>query len=1100
MITSPRESRERSAPTTEARQRSLASARLLRAPVAFAVLAGLLMAAVARIPSPWMAAGVVGLVVGGWCGMWLARPLPGRADLRWLAPAFGMAAGLFAARVTPATAIVTTAAATSIVGGIRVLVRQLQPHADWDDPAPASIALATLAAVAAVLAWLCTQGVPLLQGAWLALWPAIVVGAIAAFAAALTLAAVDPPDPFAEDPRRATLVLSLALLLGAGALSIFSPRLVPLLAIGLLALAAAGRPRTLGVLALVFAIAALVLADYGAATLSRIAGGWSTAAALGLVATMLALALVGSLLTHQRDRVRARLRAASGHLLTLTEKSPGLVATFDRDLRHRHVNDAYRTWTGLARDRIEGATLGDVLGLEFAGKLATSAARAMAGAPQQLQADRGDRALDIRLEPYFGVDGAIDGFHLLAEDITWRKQGERDLRTLVNASPEPTLVLDEDGRILMHNEAASTLLGASASDLIGTPLPTWLSESEGVTPAAGEAGLRVRRRDGMTFPVELKLGAMPGEHGGRSVVTLRDLSRHVALENAARAAQAQAQATLDSISDALVVVDPSGAITAFNPAATALTGWTREDALGRALEDVIKLVESASGVPQVSVLRDALKSGQAMRREGERELVRRDGEQRVVEESASPLRDAHGRGIGGVLLLRDVSHAREQAQALAHMAQHDALTGLPNRVLFQDRLMQALATVGRGNRGAVLYIDLDKFKPINDTLGHPVGDKVLQEVAQRLRDCVREDDTVSRQGGDEFVLLLQRLADPRDAARVAEKLIRSVEQPIAFESHELRVGASVGISLFPQDSREARTLMKQADTALYHVKETGRGRYSYFTDLMGERAEVRMRTENDLRLALAAEDFVLDYQPVVNARTGNFSSIEALLRWRRADGTVLLPETFLAVAEETGLIIQIDEWVLGRACLQNAAWQQAGLPRLPLSVNVSLARFDAERLLAQVDAALTRATLDPQWLELEFRGDQLFALGEPARALVADLRAMGVKVAIDDIATTQASVSQLVDFGFDALKVDIAIVHALVDDERARRIAEAVCRTGFAMQCDVVAKGVETETHRELLARWGCGGLQGTLFSGPLSSTALAQLLQRTDPTLARSA
>ncbi|WP_407909658.1 EAL domain-containing protein [Lysobacter claricitrinus] len=1074
----------------------------MRAPVAFAVLAGVLMAAASRVLPASLAAGAVGAVLGGWLGLWLARPLAGRADARWLMPTLGIVAGLFAAHVAPATAIVATAAITAAVVAIRALVRQLHPQVEWDDPAPAAVALATLGLATLALAWLCVQAVPLLHGAWLAAWPAIAAAATAAFAASLTLAAVDPPDPFAEDPRRVTLVLSLAMVLGAAALSMFSPRLVPLLAIGLLALAASGRPRTLGALSLVLAIAALIAADFATSTLSRIAGGWSTAAALGLVATMLAVALLGSLLAHQRDRVRARLRAASGHLLTLAEKSPGLVATFDRDLRHRHVNDAYRRWTGLTRERVEGATLADVLGIEFAAKLKTSAASAMAGASQQLQADHGDRALDIRLEPYFGLDGAIAGFHLLAEDVTWRKQSERDLRTLVNASPEPTLVLDEGGRIQLHNEAAAALFAATDADLVGTLLPTWLTASDGTTPAAGtEAGLRARRRDGTTFPVDLKLGSMPGEHGGRAVVTLRDLSRDLALEQAARAAREQAQATLDSISDALVVVDPSGTVIAFNPAASELTGWTREDALGRVLEDVITLIEPTQGVPQVSVLRDALKSGKAVRLEGERELVRRDGAQRVVEESASPLRDAQGRAIGGVLLLRDVSHAREQAQVLAHMAQHDSLTGLPNRVLFQDRLGQALAQVAQGKRGAVLYIDLDKFKPINDTLGHPVGDKVLQEVAQRLRECVREDDTVSRQGGDEFVLLLQRLADPRDAARVAEKLIRSVEQPIVVDGHELRVGASVGISLFPQDARDARTLMKQADTALYHVKDTGRGRYSYFTDLMGERAEARMRTENDLRLALAAEDFVLDYQPVVNTRTAKFTSVEALLRWRRADGTVLLPETFLSVAEETGLIIQIDEWVLGRACLQNAAWQQAGLPPLPLSVNVSLARFDPDRLLAQVDAALNAATLDPQWLEIEFRGEQLFALGEPARGLVADLRAMGVKVAVDDIATSQASVSQLVDFGFDALKLDLAVVDALIDHERARRVAEAICRTGLALQCEVVAKGVESDATRELLARWGCGSVQGTLFSPPLSSTALARLLQRTDPpTMARSA
>ncbi|TZF90191.1 sensor domain-containing protein, partial [Cognatilysobacter lacus] len=800
----------------------------------------------------------------------------------------------------------------------------------------------------------------------------------------------------------------------------------------------------------------------------------------------LATALLGSLLAHQRDRVRARLRAATGHLLTLAEKSPGLVATFDREFRHRHANDAYLRWAGVAREGVAGTLLSEALGHPFATQIATSAARAMAGASQQLQAERAERLLDVRLEPYFGLDGAIAGFHLLADDITWMRQGERDLRAMVNASPEPTLVLDEDSRIQLHNAPAEAMFAASATELVGTPLAAWLNE-QGETPDA--RGLRARRRDGSTFPVELRLGSMPGEHGGRSVVTLRDLSRDRALEAAALAAREQAQATLDSISDALVVVDIAGVVTAFNPAATALTGWPREDAVGNAVNDILQLVDRDSGEARASVLHGVLQQGRAARLEGGRDLVRRDGERRAIEESASPLRDVAGKIAGAVLLLRDVTAAREEAQALAHMAQHDSLTELPNRVLFQDRLTQALATVARGNRGAVLYIDLDRFKPINDTLGHPVGDKVLQEVAQRLRACVRDDDTVSRQGGDEFVLLLQRLADPRDAARVAEKLIRSVQEPILHEGHELRVGASVGISLFPQDARDAQTLMKQADTALYHVKETGRGRYSYFTDLMGERADARMRTENDLRLALAADDFVIDYQPVVDARTGRFTSVEALLRWRRMDGTVLLPEMFLAVAEETGLMLQIDEWVLGKACRQNAAWQQAGLPPLPLSVNISLARFDPARLLAQVDAALAAATLEPRWLEIEFRGEQLFVLGEPARALVADLRALGVKVAVDDVATSQASTSQLIDFGFDALKLDIAVVEALSDDERARRIAEAVCRTGAALGCQVIAKGVESDAHRELLMRWGCTGLQGTLFSPPLASTAVGALL-----------
>ncbi|WP_460833106.1 sensor domain-containing protein [Lysobacter humi (ex Lee et al. 2017)] len=1054
-------------------------------------IAGLLFAAARGLPAN-LGAMALGAAVGAWCGIWAARPLDGRADLRWLLPAAGIALGLAAARLPPSWTLVATVAASVTALALRSGLRRWHSRYEWDDPAVTATLLTVLAAIAGPFALLATRVLPTASGSdWMTLWPAVSLGAVVAAACATTLGASEERDPFADDPRRITVVLLGATVLGGAALALWAPRFAPLLVVALLALAAGGRARTLAVLGAAIAVAAAALADLRPLLLGAMFGGWSGTASLALVAVVLALASTGSLLVHQRDRVRARLRAASGHLLTLAEKSPGLVATFDRERRHRFFNDAYRAWSGLPADRLQGAPMTDVLGEPVVSRLDSSIARAMAGASQQLQVETAQgRSLDVRLEPYFGLDGGIAGVHVLAEDVSWRGQSERDLKALVAASPEPTLVLDESGQIQLHNEAAAALFAATSRELVGTPLTAWLSEATGRQAREGaDAGLRARRSDGSVFPVELRLGSMPGEHGGRAVVALRDLSRQRALEEAARHAREQAQATLDSISDALVVVDRDGTITGFNPAATELTGWPAADAVGRVLEEVVRLVDPGQGAMRPSIVRDVLRTGRPGRADGEIELVRRDGAQRAIEESASPLRDRTGQSIGGVLMFHDVAHVREQAQALSHMAQHDFLTGLPNRVLFQDRLTQALATVAQGGKGAVLYIDLDKFKPINDTLGHPVGDKVLQEVSTRLRACVREDDTVSRQGGDEFVLLLQRLADPRDAARVAEKLIRSVEQPILVDGHELRVGASVGISLFPQDGRDARTLMKQADTALYHVKETGRGRYSYFTDLMGERAEARIRMEHDLRFALMNEDFVLDYQPIVDVATGRFTSVEALLRWRRGDGSVLLPQDFLSVAEETGLIVQIDEWVLREACRQNAAWQARELPRWPISVNVSLARFDPARLLGQVRESLASAALDAACLEIEFRGDQLIPLGDKGRALVAELRAVGAKVAIDDVASTDASVASLADLGLDALKLDLSVVGALPDDARARRVAEGVCRLGRALGYPVIAKGVESEAHRELLVGWGCVGLQGALFAPPMSAELLPALV-----------
>jgi diguanylate cyclase (GGDEF)-like protein/PAS domain S-box-containing protein len=1074
-----------------------AIARLLRAPVALA--AGALVAAWASARlGGGVAYALLGAVAGAWGGLWAGRRLPGHADLRWLLPAPAVAGGLVLGGITAAPALVGTALVALVAATARHLPRRLS-GSELDEPRGVACALVLLGGGAVLIAAGTAFGAGGAIGT--AGWSTVAAGAVSAFALALAFATDREDDPFVESPDRRGLVLAAVLVIVAVALGLWAPRLVPLSMLALVAYAASGRPRTLAVVGAFLAPVVVLVATYRPDWLRTAFGGWSTESVLALLAAGLAVAFVASLVTFQRDRLRARLRAASSHLFTLAEKSPGLVATLDRDLRHRGVNQAYQAWTARKADALAGMLLVDVLGPAAVERMRTSLARALAGASQHLQIEARERMLDVRLEPWFGLDGAIAGVHLLADDVTWRGQGERDMRSLLAAAPEPTLVLEENGLILFHNALALQLFGVESSELVGTPLTAWLAEAPQSAAADASAGMRARRRDGSVFPVELRLGSMPGDHGGRSVVSLRDLSAQHALEDAARTAREQAQATLDSISDALVVCDPSGTITAFNPAASELTGWSRDEAVGRGLEEVVKLVEPAKGVPQQSVLREVLRTGRPARLEGERELVRRDGSHRPIEESASPLYDRTHRPVGAVLMFHDVTHVREQAQALSHMAQHDFLTGLPNRVLFQDRLTQALATVGQGGKGAVLYMDLDKFKPINDTLGHPVGDKVLQEVAKRLRTCVRADDTVSRQGGDEFVLLLVRLADPRDAARVAEKLIRSIEEPILVDGHELRVGASVGISLFPQDGRDARMLMKAADTALYHVKESGRGRYSYFTYQMGEHADARMRMEYDLRLALMSEDFVLDYQPVVDTRDGHFRAVEALLRWRRMDGTVLLPETFLSVAEETGLILQIDEWVMRKACLQNAAWQQAGLPRCPVSINVSLARFDAARLLGQIDAALGETTLDPKWLEVEFRGEQLFPLGEAGRSLVADLRAMGVAVAVDDVASSQASVAQLVDFGFDTFKLDLAVVGALSDDERARRIGEAVCRAGAALGCPVIAKGVESEAHRDLLAEWGCDGMQGALFFPPMASDLLPSMLDPSQPTsLARRA
>jgi diguanylate cyclase (GGDEF)-like protein len=506
---------------------------------------------------------------------------------------------------------------------------------------------------------------------------------------------------------------------------------------------------------------------------------------------------------------------------------------------------------------------------------------------------------------------------------------------------------------------------------------------------------------------------------------------------------------------------------------------------------VVKLVDMDSGTPPLSPLEIAVRENRPVALQFDSALERRDGFRSPIEDTAAPIHDRSGNVIGAVMVFHDVSESRAMALKMSHLAQHDYLTDLPNRVLFHDRLSQALGMCDQGANGAVLFVDLDHFKNINDSLGHQAGDYVLQEVAKRLVSVVRADDTVSRQGGDEFVLLLGRLGDPRDAARVAQKLIAEIEKPVIFQDKDLHFSASVGIALFPQDSTGIETLMKQADTALYHAKQSGRGRYSYFTELMSVQADKRLRMERDLRKALAEQQFFLVYQPKVRLLDRRIIGVEALLRWRTPDGTLVQPDQFIPLAEEVGLIASIDEWVTREACLQNVRWQRAGAAALPVSVNVSLARFDPQRLVNHVLSALGDSGLSPELLEIEFTESQMFRHQELTYSLIDRLKGAGVRIAIDDFGTGYSNLGYLLQHQFDTIKIDRSFIEHLPDDHKSSALVRAILGMATALNLEVVAEGVETEAQARALESWGCRNIQGFLYSRPLPADEFAALLGR---------
>ncbi len=431
---------------------------------------------------------------------------------------------------------------------------------------------------------------------------------------------------------------------------------------------------------------------------------------------------------------------------------------------------------------------------------------------------------------------------------------------------------------------------------------------------------------------------------------------------------------------------------------------------------------------------------------------------------------------------------------MAHLAQHDALTDLPNRILLNDRLAQAIALARRqGKQLAVMFLDLDRFKHINDSLGHAVGDQLLQSVAQRLTAVVRSSDTVCRQGGDEFVILLADVEHAEDAALSAQKILAALTVPHRIDQLELHVTVSIGISIYPDDGQDADTLIKSADTAMYHAKEGGRNNYQFFEPDMNVLAVERHSIEGGLRRALERQEFMLHYQPKIDLESGVISGVEALVRWQHPQRGQILPEQFVWIAEDCGLIVPIGAWVLREACREAQTWQDAGLPPIPVAVNISAVQFRHKDFLQSLADILNDTGLAPRYLELELTESVLMHDADSTACVLKALKAMGVRLAIDDFGTGYSSLSYLKRFPIDTLKIDQSflrdITHATADSDDAAIVA-AVVSMGKNLNQRVIAEGVETREQLAFLQAQGCGEGQGFYFSRPVTAEELVTLLR----------
>jgi diguanylate cyclase (GGDEF)-like protein/PAS domain S-box-containing protein len=605
-----------------------------------------------------------------------------------------------------------------------------------------------------------------------------------------------------------------------------------------------------------------------------------------------------------------------------------------------------------------------------------------------------------------------------------------------------------------------------------------------------EHGLRVRK-SGLQFLASVTLTALHDVSGkllGFSEIT-RDLSESKE--------SAKYRGLLEAAPDAIVVVNQSGEIVLLNLQAEKQFGYARDELVGQKVTNIIP-----HGF-QERLIANRLRSAEdvlAQRFDTGVELTarRKDGSEFPVELMLSPLESVEGMVTAAI---RDIS-ARKESEArrvfgaqMAYSAQHDVLTGLPNRMLLSDRIGQAIALAQRhGTKVAVLFLDLDGFKHVNDSLGHSVGDKLLQSVAKCLESCVRASDTVSRLGGDEFVVLLSEVQHAEDVAISARRILEAVATVHPIDVHNLHITTSIGMSVYPDDGGDAETLIKNADTAMYQAKNNGRQSYQFFEPGMNVRAGERQFIEEGLRRALERHEFALHYQPKIDLKTGVITGAEALIRWTHPTRGPISPGKFVPIAEECGLILPIGAWVLREACNQVKAWVDADLPAITMAVNVSAREFRDEKFSERVFAILSETGMNPRYLELELSESALMKNVDATANILQNLRARGVKVAIDDFGTGYSSLSYLRNFPVDALKIDQSFVRQISTAGDDTTIVKAVIGMARSLELRVIAEGVETREEVAFLRAYQCDEAQGYFFSPPVLPEQFAKLVRTAIP------
>lgn len=526
----------------------------------------------------------------------------------------------------------------------------------------------------------------------------------------------------------------------------------------------------------------------------------------------------------------------------------------------------------------------------------------------------------------------------------------------------------------------------------------------------------------------------------------------------------------------------------WNPAAERMFGWTKEEAIGEPLRTIPKDHESA-----FNKLHQRAVSGESIIQQ-DVVLQKRDGMLIDTSVTIAPLKDSEGILYGFVNIIADITERNAAKQKIEFLAYHDPLTGLPNRLLLQDRMQQAIAQADRQQKGlALMFLDLDNFKKINDSLGHATGDSFLKEVATRLKKCVRDTDTISRQGGDEFVIILGDLSGNDVTPPIMSKIMERLQDPFHTEGIELSTSVSIGVALYPDDGSDFETLSKKADMAMFRAKEAGRNTYRFFDEEMNTAATEHLVVRNGLRRALDRGEFMLHYQPQIDLASGTVIGAEALIRWNHPEFGLVPPGRFIPIAEDSGLIVPIGEWVIHEACRQAMEWKKAGLPELVLAVNLSAVQFKRSNVEHTVIQALSQSGLNPHFLELELTESILIQNVEQVLATVKRLKLLGLKISIDDFGTGYSSLSYLKRFDIDKLKIDQSFVRDLATDPDDGAIVRAIIQMARSLNLKTIAEGVETPAMLQQLSTFGCDEAQGYHFARPMPAAEFVRYLSGKD-------